>query len=326
MRIFFLYNFILKQKHPRHRLNFNQVLQKLNFLLKEKIDLELIAQNNQMEILEKAIKYKNIKANTCDALGRTLVHQCCIFGNLSMLEYLVSIWGKEVLTVKDNYLVSCTHLAARNGNLKILEFLLKHNTICTEKEMRFEVSALDLCIVMQHNLCCNFIIPHLTQASINFALLTASSEGNLEIVEKLVNVGGDLECRTIDTGSTPLERSSYHGHLDIVKFLVQKGSIVNQTRTKDGITPFYSACQNCHTNVAEYLIQCGADINLCCNDSTSPLIISSFNGHASIVSLLLKYNVNCSHLFHGKTAMQWAETEDYQDVLMIFKNIKPKQK
>lgn len=84
---------------------------KLKSLLLLDYDLELIAQNNLMEQLKQCIENGQITPNICDPLGRNLLHHCCIFGNLKMLEYLVDYWGESYLFTKDIYDTTLVHLA-----------------------------------------------------------------------------------------------------------------------------------------------------------------------------------------------------------------------
>ena len=81
-----------------------------------KYDVELITKLNQMDLLKEGLDKKIIRENFENSFGRNLIHECCIFGNFSMLQYLVSIWGEEMLRKKDKFGVTATHLAARNGN------------------------------------------------------------------------------------------------------------------------------------------------------------------------------------------------------------------
>lgn len=244
-----------------------------------------------------------------------------------------------------------THLAARNGYLDILHFLHSKNAISNEPEYRFEVSGLDLAIEMNHTNCTDFLIIYANQNTLNSALLSASSEGKLEVVKKLVGRGADLQCRLKDTGAHPLDRACYSGHKDVVSFLLESGAPVNQTRP-DGISSLYVACfhgekeivkillsygadpsqvlkdtgssplfnasQNGYSEIVELLLKHGADPNLNRTDSTSPLIIAAFTGHAEVVSILLQNGAKFDHKFNSKTAYSWAKNVKHTHVLKVF--------
>lgn len=113
-------------------------------MLDIKYDLELIAQFNQMELLKRGIETKEITPESKDALSRTLAFQCVLFGNLSMLKYLVEVWGEQILFLKDKLNTTLTHMASRNGCLEILKYLDSNNAILNEQERRFQIAPLDL--------------------------------------------------------------------------------------------------------------------------------------------------------------------------------------
>src|SRR5690606_24283554 len=117
-----------------------------------------------------------------------------------------------------------THLAARNGHLKILQFLQQHNALSLQKENRFQTTGLDLAVAMKHTDCVDFLIEFGSQHALNSALLNASQEGNLLLVKQLVLKGASLECCMMDNGATPLDRACYNGHLPVVEFLLERGS------------------------------------------------------------------------------------------------------
>src|SRR5579883_800730 len=96
-----------------------------------------IAQTNNIELLEKRLIDKKIRNDICDSLGRKLVHQFCIFGNLQGLKKLIEIEGKQILNVVDKFGTNCAHLASRNGYGHILQSLSQNEfKLWNEKEKR----------------------------------------------------------------------------------------------------------------------------------------------------------------------------------------------
>lgn len=210
VRIFttkFLYSFNSILKDPEERPEFSEILECLDELLQEKYDLELIAQKNKMEELKEMIHENAFSPTLCDRLKRTIFHQCCIFNNLEMLKYLTNRFGPSHLRAKDIYQTSTTHMAARNGSFEILQFLDSHGALSIETETRFKITPLDIAISMKHLECSDFLISRSSIPVLSSALLNASSEGNFDLVVKLVEHGADLEHRMEDIGATPLDRA-----------------------------------------------------------------------------------------------------------------------
>lgn len=194
----------LVDNNPESRPLFPVILRTLVELLNIECDHETIVQNNMMEKLKEQLESNKITLSDCDALNRTILHQTCIFGNVEMLEYLTKYWGTSALSVKDSYSIHLTHLAARNGNLKILKFLQSQSALSGERDTRFEITPLDLALSMKHWDCFDFLLPHSHRSSLNSAVLSACSEGQLEAATKLAEAGADLETRA-DNGATPLD-------------------------------------------------------------------------------------------------------------------------
>lgn len=217
-------------------------MSQLDSLIDVTYDLELIAQNNLEELLKEGISRGKIFGGACDYLGRNLISQCCIFGNVSMLSFLVEAWGEHYLLIKDKFNTTLTHFAARNNHLNILQYLASKNQISNERESRFNLGPLDLAIAIRHWECVDFLILHADQDALDSALISSSSEGNLQLVQKLVHQGANLEHKVLDNGATSLDRASYNGHYSVVKFLLEKGAQVNQERY-DGSTPLWNASQ-----------------------------------------------------------------------------------
>lgn len=213
----------------------------MNKLLSDTLDLEVITQNRiPMDLLKNALEKGIITPKTQDALGRNIIHQCCIFGNLSLLEFFVNLWGDQCLETVDKFNTSLAHYAARNGYLEILKYLQSKNINFNSKESRFQTSPLDLAMAMRHFSTTDFLINFANQETLNSALLSASSEGNLEFVIKLVDHGADMEYCSLDIGASSLDRAAYNGHLPVVQFLIKKGAKVNRT-CFDGRTALWNA-------------------------------------------------------------------------------------
>lgn len=210
----------------------------MNSLLNVRYDLELIAQNNWMDVLKEGIENGSINPFIHDSLGRNLFHQCCIFGNLEMLEYLTQLWGKDHLTGRDFFQTTLSHIAARNGYLNILEFLSFHNALSSESEKRFRTSALNLAIAMKHWDAVYFLIPRVSTKVLDSALLSASQEGKLDLVKTLIDHGASLLASTFDTKASPLDQASYNGHLNVVSYLLEKGAPVNHSRPNGSTAVF----------------------------------------------------------------------------------------
>jgi len=92
------------------------------------------------------------------------------------------------------------------------------------------------------------------------ALHKAVSEGQTEIVKKLIEEGADINS-TQGVAGTPINTAAYHGQTETVKLLLDKGANVNDRNDSGGWTPLTNAARNGHTDVVKLLLDRGADID-----------------------------------------------------------------
>ena len=84
-----------------------------------------------------------------------------------------------------------------------------------------------------------------SRAQLNGALISASENGNIEEVRKLIADGADVHARH----DYALRLAARDGHLSVVEYLVDQGSDV---RVRDDQALRWAA-RNGHTEVVEYL-------------------------------------------------------------------------
>jgi len=86
-------------------------------------------------------------------------------------------------------------------------------------------------------------------------LLWASRQGNINIVELLLDCGSDIEFK--DIGVTPLITSSASGYFKLVKMLLDRGANVN-SKDVSGLTSLFYASKYDRIDIVELLLERGA--------------------------------------------------------------------
>ncbi|KAL3106501.1 hypothetical protein niasHT_011878 [Heterodera trifolii] len=90
-----------------------------------------------------------------------------------------------------------------------------------------------------------------------FALLGAATEARLEVCRLLVDEwAADVNQETIE-GTTALIRASEEGHVDVVNFLIERGANLHHT-DMDGYNSLMCAVRNVKTEMARHLVAIGA--------------------------------------------------------------------
>lgn len=138
------------------------------------------------------------------------------------------------------------------------------------------------------------------------ALMWASEGGHIEIVRLLLDKGADVNAKRIKDGTTVLMETAEEGHTDVVKLLMERGAEVNAKRTKDGITALMEAADKCHADIVRLLLDKDADVNAKTKDDcTTALMEASDEGCVDTVKLLLDKGaeVNVQRTTDGTTAL-----------------------
>ena len=153
------------------------------------------------------------------------------------------------------------------------------------------------------------------------ALIAASSEGHVNIVELLLEYGANTEAQCLDSNHTalmlacqgdhistvevllghgaiidnynnvscsPLYESCRLGHEDVTILLLEAGANPNGTCRKGRYLPLLRACEQGYSKVVQQLLHHGADIDVKDNNDKTPFDLALSQGHHSIVALLEK--------------------------------------
>ncbi|KAI9451529.1 ankyrin repeat-containing domain protein [Russula earlei] len=139
----------------------------------------------------------------------------------------------------------------------------------------------------------------------NASLITASDEGEFDVVESLLEQGADVNARNEDfetplelaakkgelkvvRGWTPLHDASLEGNFEISKVLVDHGANVN-ARTIDHWTPLHLSAYNGNLEIAELLLERGADVHALTDEGRTAYELSLEDGSRNIADLLQKH-------------------------------------
>jgi len=117
------------------------------------------------------------------------------------------------------------------------------------------------------------------------ALYLAAARGFDKICTLLVENGADTRFSNID-GSTSLHVASASGFVDVVKTLVSHGGFVN-CLDDEGDTPLHYAVREGRQEVVQFLVKyCGADLSIKNEDSETPFDLATELGEKMIADFL----------------------------------------
>jgi ankyrin repeat protein len=128
------------------------------------------------------------------------------------------------------------------------------------------------------------------------ALHYAAHLGHLEIVERLVAGGADLQAVARNPIAVmPLQSAVAGGQVAIARFLLDQGASVNARQEQAGTTVLHVAAFAGNTEMVALLLENGAEVNARqTSDAKTPLAMAEANGHAAVVELLRARGAECS--------------------------------
>ena len=117
------------------------------------------------------------------------------------------------------------------------------------------------------------------------ALMVASKQGDLQLVQRLVTLGADVNESTLTSG-TPLMFAVLGNHVELAKWLHESGANIN-SKGSNGWSAATIAGAKGQTKMLRWLIDSGADINSPDVYRFTPLMRAVDNRHVEAVKMLL---------------------------------------
>lgn len=160
-----------------------------------------------------------------DTDGGTLLHIACRFHSRSVLETLVDCGMKDYLSAQNNQGQSALHVAAQDGFLDGVRFLISEESAVDAVD-NFGSTPLMDCVRHHHLQCAKALL----QANASpdskglkgwTALHFAASHGDLRAVELLLAYRADVNATTY-LGQTPLHLATKENNLSVVQFLLSR--------------------------------------------------------------------------------------------------------
>ena len=183
------------------------------------------------------------------------------------------------------------HLASQYGLLSICKILLRHSPGADSKDYKGQTP-----------------------------LTLAASEGQVEIVEFLVDkddVAADSRDRY---GRTPLSHAALHGHIDIVKLLSIRDDVIADSRDENSRTPLSYAASYGRTDIVKLLLARDDVVADSRNyKGCTPLFFAADHGHIDIVKLLFTRDdvVVDARDNAGRTPLSYAAERGLTDTMKL---------
>ncbi len=224
--------------------------------------LHLAAKYSHVECVRALLKWMGDGHSGIDAQDvnkRTALHNTALAGSLDVAKLLIAAGANPV--ARDAWGNSPIRLACRRGHGELALGMLEDL-----KEAKVD--------------------------ELSGALAGASWSGDIELVRKLIALGGAKELGSClnepRVGVSPLQAAAARGHTAIVDLLVKEGARVDCKGAKD-FTPLHAAAHYGWTDTAEFLLGLGASLEIEDDERRLPTHEAAFQGRTETLLMLLTH-------------------------------------
>ena len=148
------------------------------------------------------------------------------------------------------------------------------------------------------------------------AVMTASSVGDVKIVELLLNLGADPNKRG-SADRTALQYAAEKNRLAVARKLLDYGADID-AYDNTRLTPLVMAADRGYTDLAILLIKSGADVNIQHVQGWTALIDAAKNGNMKLVKHLLTAGANREiSTSKGWRAIDFARQKKHQEIVAL---------
>lgn len=178
--------------------------------------------NNHIDFIQQIIKIPSINLNIANKSGNTPLLSAIESGHSAIIRILIS--NNADIAVVDRQGFGVLHKAVLNGNLEIVRYLLKQDTI-------------------------NVNTPSTEQKLT--PLHQAAFHGKLSCIKELLRSGADISPKT-SNNSTPLHMAALKNHSEVIELLLQYGAIASE-KDNHQRTALHYTCIYGHLDSAKVL-------------------------------------------------------------------------
>ena len=273
--------------------------------LKDATPLHIASQLGHVDIVRALLAKEQIKINEATKDGVTPLLIAAYNGHLEVVQALLRRDDVQV-NVKNNKGYTPLHLAVAKGYIHLVHALLANTQVNIQEPNNIGFTPFETVVVLGNIDIVNAFLDT-GRIEINKVGLTplhlAAEFGRLNVFNRLVEYGFDINQKLYNEGSSPLHLAAKKGHVDVVKALLSQDNIELNIEDSAGLTPLHLAAQQGQTDVVIALLE-QSNIDIYGGARETPLILAAQNGHFDIVKRLLEMPSRSNDTTHSTEAIK----------------------
>ncbi|KAH0620078.1 hypothetical protein JD844_014658, partial [Phrynosoma platyrhinos] len=245
-------------------------------LVKRGVDIR--AKNN----IDRTALHWAAGAGNEQANGHNLLHCAAQRGHLKVIEFIMEDLEDVRLDKKDKMDRTAFHLAAGNGQLEVVEFLVASGCTRNVKDKK-EFTNCPNCWVSLPRIYGGY---YTDLQEKNTALHLAAKNGHAQVLQKLIEIGMDLDEENIKK-MTCLHYAALNGCEDMARVLINAG-IQTDALNYQNASAMHIAVLHNHPTVVKLLIDAECDLDIPDNQGKTSLDIAARGNHINLADMIIK--------------------------------------
>ena len=238
----------------------------------EQKEFFIACKKNDIPKIKALLHHKNVSVRTMDQKGMSCLNIACSKGNEEVIKILLE-FDPQLINFKDKNDVFPIEWIVKIGNIHLLNFLL-------EKGADFNINKNNFSLLHLASFNGNIqIVERLLKLGLNInskdgngigrtPLIWVAEIGDLNMLRLLILNGANINLAD-EEGFTAMDTAVGEGHISIVKELISKGVDVNQ-RTQNKGTALHTAVAWERNDIIKLLLENGAKKDLKDADGKTP--------------------------------------------------------
>uniref|UniRef100_A0A1I7TF26 ANK_REP_REGION domain-containing protein n=1 Tax=Caenorhabditis tropicalis TaxID=1561998 RepID=A0A1I7TF26_9PELO len=283
--------------------------------------LQLAATNGHSKVVEYLCGIGSDEGHK-DNEGAVALHYAVVHDDVDLIRPLAN---KHTVEATDQYGRHPMMIAAANGNLRILEFLMDISNIINQPDHEGR-SALSLAAMAGHTSIIEAIAPKITdwsqRDSEGTPLIQALILSNLIYVAEVYLMSGGSSSDSDAHGRTCVHMVASTNDVAAAKMLKRIGGVNFESVDRGGRTALITAVWARHVSISLFLLdKCGVNPNRTDLQGATALSIAAQNGDRDLVNLLLKFGAEPKIKDSmGRTAMDVALISGNESIVSLLQS------